>query len=285
MIIAEENFFIAGEKADEFRENSVYSEIMCGVQLNTGVTEASVDGAFDRLDDGLGICEKAKETFTEFFHENSYDVCCLPKGHSGKCLQTYDKFEYGKFGKKFLDCDQTPGGDNVFFFNRKKRCFPIQITKDQERKLRKEYGKDTLYRACIPIEFSSTNFGCATAMYDLAAVLTLQKGIINTIPDDIEFELRNHAEYLVEYYAEEFNIKITNEGYLCDWTSGQILEPELWHLEGQIQFGHVTPVKSDEYMTRGLNILPMTKIGNMVQGEMNVEEYKQDMRNRNAWLD
>ena len=285
MIIAEENFFIAGEKADKFRENSVYSETMCGAQLKTGVTGKSLIEAFDRLDDGLGICEKAKETFIEFFHENRYDVCCLPKGHSGKCLKTYDKFKFGKFGKKFSDCHQTPGADDVLFFNRKLRTFPIQITKDQERKLRELHGKQTKYRACIPIEFSSTNFGCATAMYDIAALMTLQKKVTHELPEDIEAELEKHAKYLIDYYAKEVGIKITNEGYLCDWTSGQILEPELWHQDGQIQFGHVTPVKSDEYMTRGLNVLPMTKLGNMVQGEMNVEEYKQDMRNRNAWLD
>jgi len=292
MIIAEENFFIAGEKADKFRENSVYSETMCGAQLKTGVTAISVTDAFKRLSKGLNVSEEAKKTFIEFFHKSRYDLCCLPKGHSGKCLRTYASLFPNYLKRKLSDCHTTPGNDDILFYNRAARAFPIQITKQQENNLRKEFGTSTKYRACVPIEFASTKFGCATAEFDIAALLTLRKvdtsdqflAITDYCPLDIKEGLKRHAEYLVEYYAKEFNIKITNEGYLCCWSNGQIFDPELWCQNGQIQFGHVIPVQSDEYMTRGLNVLPMTKEGNMMQGEKNPEEFKQSINKQSGWL-
>ena len=47
---------------------------------------------------------------------------------------------------------------------------------------------------------------------------------------------------------------------------------------GKIQFGHVVPVKSDEYMTRGLNIVPMTMEANTMQGDRTPEEFDE-------WID
>jgi len=196
----------------------------------------------------------------------------MPKGHKGKCCHSYKRFFPKQYANKFMDCKQAPGNmHKVFYKNRCGRVHPIQITKAYELELRLLHGKKTNYGACIPIEFASTRFGCATAEFDLAALLTRHKGIAETLPSDIKSVLDKHAEYLIEYYNKELGIYIEKEGYLCDWVTGKILEAEWWELDSRlnssIQFGHVIPVKSDEYMTRGLNIIPMTKRGNLIQGD------------------
>ena len=39
----------------------------------------------------------------------------------------------------------------------------------------------------------------------------------------------------------------------------------------QVQFGHVVPVKSDKYMTRGGNLLPITRGGNLMQSNRSIK--------------
>ena len=120
------------------------------------------------------------------------------------------------------------------------------------------------------------------AAFDFASLLTLQKGNVykkNFAPDIIS-KFQEHAEYLVKFYKETYNIRIVNdEGYLCDPWTLETLEQEWWNAKeksknrNQIQFCHVIPVCSDKYLTRGMNVIPMTRDTNYQQGDRSFPEF------------
>ena len=169
--------------------------------------------------------------------------------------------------------------DDILFKNRARRTYPVQVTKDQYTKLNAKYkwkGK-VLLKAGIPVENGGTNFTIATAHFDFAAVLMLQKGIRHNLPKDIEDSLVARSKEIVEELAEQKIYIIGKEGYLCDPVLGLTLEPEWYRIDdkrdpNQIQFGHIYPLRPDKYMTRGLNVLPITRRGNLIQSDTPLSE-------------
>ena len=112
-------------------------------------------------------------------------------------------------------------------------------------------------KAAIPTEFGGTNFTIATAHFDLAAILMLQR-VEHTLPKDIEEKLLDRAHDIVVEFKEQGITIVDADGNLRCPVSLETIEPE-WYLnrddDYQVQFGHVVPVKSDKYMTRGGNLL------------------------------
>ena len=63
--------------------------------------------------------------------------------------------------------------------------------------------------------------------------------------------------------------------------NGWTIEPEWYRIQDisddkgdlrQVQFGHVDPIRSDKYQTRGGNILPLTRSGNLLQSNSHVKD-------------
>lgn len=265
--------------AIEFQQDSPYKDLICGQPTSGGVGEKTFAEALDRVQD-IGISDAEIDFYTNFYEQHSQSICVLPKGHTGRCRCSYEPFFGKKFANKIKDCHTAPGADDVIFKNRCKRSFPVQVTKRQETLLRSEYNlkQKVKLKAGIPLENAGTSFTVATAQFDFAAILTLQKDVEYVMPADIEVALKNHAQNLVEQYKEQ-GIFITKDGYLCDPILGYTLEASWYTIDDdrspyQVQFGHVNPLRSDKFMTRGGNVLPITRRGNLIQSDTPLSEAK-----------
>ena len=272
-----EDLKIAVGDAVHFQENSIYNDRVCMKECSGGVQEKTFNKSIE------GISEYATpqdiEFYTNLYHQFTKPKCCLPKGHSGRCRSSFSTLFDEDFGNKIKDCDTTPGDDDILFKNRARRTYPVQVTKDQYTKLNAKYKwkGNVLLKAGIPVENGGTNFTIATAHFDFAAVLMLQKGIRHNLPKDIEDSLVVRSKEIVQELAEQKIYIIGKEGYLCDPVLGLTLEPEWYRIDdkrdpNQIQFGHIYPLKPDKYMTRGLNVLPITRRGNLIQSDTPLSE-------------
>lgn len=271
--------------AVEFENTSIYATVMCGKKLeSSGVQVETMAKAIDRLQD-IGLTEEEIDFYWNFYETHGKPRCCLPAGHSGKCQHLIGSYYVDKFVNKITDCTQAPGADDVIFKNRIARFFGVQLTKENEAILRKMYGlkQKKKYKAAVPVHQAGTGFTCATAAFDLAALTTLQYGIEykKDFAPAVLDAYKKHADYLVNYYKTEYNMTIVDdEGYLCDPWSLERLQPDWWNTDepddfNQIQFGHVFPVVSNRYMTRGLNLLPLTRETNSAQNKRSFPEFVQ----------
>ena len=110
---------------------------------------------------------------------------------------------------------------------------------------------------------------------------------------EMEAMVKRHAKYLIDYYKNhiEHPICITNDsGFLCALFLKQTY-PE-YSLEqfgsatgnaddndrSSIQFSHVKPVAGNEFMSRGLNVLFLTKAENTSMGTWSILEYKEKIK-------
>lgn len=276
MFVTEELRFAVAD-AEKFRQESIYNSLVCLKATTGGVKGKTFASALDRCSEY--ISEEDKEFYQNFFDNYSKSLCVLPKGHSGKCTCSYSKFFSERFSKKIKDCDTTPGDSDTLFKNRTRRSFPIQVTKNQYTVLNAKYKwkGNVLLKAATPAENAGTNFTIATAHFDFAAILLLQKGVEHKLPEDVEYKLLDRAQDVVDEYAQQGINIVDADGQLCDPVLGYTLQPEWYGIEdkrdpNQIQFGHVNPLRSDKYMTRGLNILPITRRGNLIQSDTPLSE-------------
>jgi len=256
------------------QEATVYSENMCGKL--TRARGIKLSELLPKLEffKSLGPTSSEILWVEEFLDKHSRARCCLPKGHAGPCMHKLDAAVPSSFKSKIADCHRTPG-DKGLFMNRAARHFPIQLL----RSARIQLGKvDTPF--AIPLEFSGTGFTTATAYFDWASLLTLQQGFVaNDFYSSHISKYREHAEFLARYYLSSYRLKIVNdEGYLCDPFTFETLKLQWWNEGHHIQFGHVLPVSDTEYRTRGMNIIPMTRETNMLQGDRPWTQFIEELK-------
>ena len=264
-------------EAQQFEKNETYTESMCLKPTKGGVGVKTFEKAIESAKEYM--TEEDIAFYRDFYKKYSAPKCVLPKGHSGPCSCSYSKFFTDKFAKKIKDCDTTPGDDDILFKNRARRIFPLQVNKKQYtvlNDLHKWKASNIKMKAGIPTEFGGTNFTIATAHFDFAAILLLQKGIEHKLPEDIEFKLLERAQQIVEEFESQ-DIDIVDEnGQLCCPVLGCTIEPEWYETDdknpNQVQFGHVEPIRSDKYMTRGGNVVPITRNGNLAQSDKSIHE-------------
>ena len=264
-------------EAQEFEKNEIYTESMCLKPTKGGVGVKTFEKAIESAKEYM--TEEDISFYRDFYKKYSAPKCVLPKGHSGPCSCSYSKFFADKFAKKIKDCDTTPGDDDILFKNRARRIFPLQVNKKQYtvlNDLHKWKASNIKMKAGIPTEFGGTNFTIATAHFDFAAILLLQKGIEHKLPEDIEYKLLERAQQIVEEFESQ-DIDIVDEnGQLICPVLGCTIEPEWYETDdknpNQVQFGHVEPIRSDKYMTRGGNVVPITRNGNLAQSDKSIHE-------------
>ena len=264
-------------EAQQFEnEDIIYHESMCLKPTSGGVKEKTFIEALQAAKKYMS--EEDIAFYRDCFNKNRKGRCVLPKGHKGRCRCTYEPFFDYKFAKKIRDCIQAAGNSDILFKNRCHRAFPIQVTKEQYTVLNELYkwkASNVKLKAAMPTEFGSTSFIVATAIFDFAAILMLQKGIEHKLPEDIEYKLLDRAQDIVVEFKKQ-GIRIVDEnGHLCCPIIQKTIEPEWYDNRDddfQIQFGHVNPVRSDKYMTRGGNLLPITRAGNTMQLDRTIPE-------------
>lgn len=259
-------------EAERFREESGYEDFMCLKSLGGGVKESTFREALAKISD---YCTSADEKFyVEFYEKHSKPLCALTKGHKDRCSASLLTYFDEKFQIKIKDCDTTPGDDDILFKNRARRYFPIQVTKSNYTTLNAKYGwkGKVLLKAAVPTENAGTSFTVATSIFDFSAVLMLQKGITHSLPSDMSKKLHARGISIVESLTRRGIFIVDKDGRLCDAVLGCTLEPEWYGIEDkrdpyQVQFGHIEPLRPDLYMTRGMNVLPVTRRGNLIQSD------------------
>lgn len=265
----------AVSEAEKFREESEYEELICLNEVaRSGVKIGTLKSSFKKCSHIL--TEEDKEFYTKFWEKHSSkSLCCLPKGHSGKCYSSYDSLFEQQFAKKIHDCIQAPGNSDIMFKNRCKRNYPVQVTKRQyvaiNDKFKLKANKADL-KSAIPVENGGTAFTVATALFDFASLMMLQKGIVHSLSEDIEYKLLDRSQDIVSYLYNKGVYIVDNNGHLCDAILGYTIEPEWYTIEDersdyQIQFGHIDPLRPDKYMTRGKNVIPLTRRANSMQSD------------------
>tara|TARA_B100000131_G_scaffold211598_1_gene203453 strand:+ start:316 stop:1197 length:882 start_codon:yes stop_codon:yes gene_type:complete len=277
MTFVTEDLRTAVTEAEEFEnEDIIYHESMCLKPTSGGVKEKTFIEALQAAKKYMS--EEDIAFYHDCFNKNRKSRCVLPKGHKGRCRCSYETFFTDKFAKKIHDCVQAAGNSDILFKNRSHRAFPIQVTKEQYTVLNELYkwkASNVKLKAAMPTEFGSTSFIVATAIFDFTAILMLQKGIEHELPEDIESKLLDRAKDIVKEFKQQ-GIRIVDEnGYLCCPIIQKTIEPEWYDNRDddfQIQFGHVNPVRSDKYMTRGGNLLPITRAGNTMQLNRTISE-------------
>ncbi len=259
-------------EAEEFQKNSEYKDLICLKPTNGGVKESTFKTALKAISP---YCTKSDIEFYEhFYQKHSSPLCVFPKGHSEKCSGSLNSFFDENFQLKLKDCDTTPGDDDILFKNRARRIFPVQVTKAQYTVLNAKYKwkGNVALKAAIPAENAGTSFTIATSIFEFASILLLQKGISHSLPSKVHKFLYARAQEVAGKLAKRSIYIVDRDGYLCDAVLGCTLEPEWYGIEDkrdpyQIQFGHIDPLRGDRYMTRGMNVLPVTRRGNLIQSD------------------
>lgn len=267
-------------EAEQFRKESEYKNLICLNEVSgSGVHESTLNSSLQRCSSLL--TEGDRQFYKKFWENHSKrSLCCLPKGHSGKCYSSWDSFFAPQFSKKIHDCIQAPGNSDILFKNRCKRNYPVQITKKQYTIINNNHklkANQANLKAGIPVENGGTSFTVATALFDFAALLMLQKGIEHSLPESIEYKLLDRAQDIVHHLKQEGVNIVDKNDQLCDAVLGYTLEPEWYTIEDerspfQIQFGHVNPLRADKYMTRGKNVIPLTRRANLIQSDTPLSE-------------
>ena len=150
-------------------------------------------------------------------------LCVLPKGHLGRCSCFPKIFITGALTKKIdgktdTCIFSTPGADDYIFKNRVTRLFPIALTNEQERELRKPQGEKL--KCAIPLKEQSTPFMIATALIDWMTY-TMNVDEINQYInfnscDYISYQnsnsMINHKNFLIWYFNSHNRIVFNNTG-------------------------------------------------------------------------
>ena len=94
-----EDLKTAVAEAEEFEKNSKYKDLICGKYMKgSGVQPKTFAEKLERLKPYLS--EEDIVYYRNFYDKHSTGVCCLPKGHSGPCMNRMDSLIIGDFKKK-----------------------------------------------------------------------------------------------------------------------------------------------------------------------------------------
>jgi len=262
-----------------------YKEHMCCKKISSSYRS---DVLTKSLQNGrpYGLSFQDEKRYKSLANKWDYSVCCLPKGHAGRCEKNYASFFADRYSVKFGDCLQAPGADDIIFKNRTRRTYPVIVERAQESRIRQKYNMKSKAKtkAAIPSEQASSPFLCATAAFDFAGLLTLQYdpagvyGKYELDPCTMQ-AIKVHGKRLIKAYKDNYNMHIVDgDGFLCDPFTLKKHLPEYWtsvdrKSPHQIQFGHIAPIKANKFMTRGMNVFPLTRETNIRQGDRSFSEF------------
>ncbi len=259
---------------------SSYENVLCCKPVGR-ITKRVVDVAFSKLDEVCTI----KETLDEIHQQSRINICCLPKGHSGKCSYTFYKklFKNQNISNKLDWLLSTPGNNDFIFKNRHTRLFPIRLSDEMEKSLR---NKDKKLKCAIPLKDSSNPEMIASAILDFLTLIFNVKDIDTYIDIKNEYYqciqkiVKNHKKNMIDYYKNYNRILFDNNGHTICPITGQTLDINDFFLKldhpNAIQLGHVEPRCCDTYTIRGRNVLLMSRDGNRIIGDNSFLE--------NSWL-
>lgn len=255
------------------REWGYYETLMCCKEVDRK-TDKTVKIAYEALRAETEITD----TLEEVLAVQKAKLCCLPKGHGGKCTCNVHTTI---FNNKTISCKMewiysTPGNNDFVFKNRSHRLFPIRLSDTMEKEIR---NKDKKLKCAIPLKDASTPEFLVSAYIDYLTLLLNVKGIDKYLNKECAHYkmmlpvITAHKTHMAQYYKKHNKHIFETEGYSVCPVLGNIIESS--HLlEGRdhpdgIQLGHVQPRSCHEYTIRGGNVLLMSRDGNRIIGDYN----------------
>jgi hypothetical protein len=220
--------------------------------------------------------------------EEQYALCVLPPGHKGNCNRIPNIFKKNDTTDKLIasinhSIYTTPGNDDIVYKNRASRLFPVVLCGTEEKKIR---DKKINKKCAIPLKEASTPENNRNACIDWYTFIVNIKGIDEHLDTtkplfkEIMNMLDKNKKHLIKVYSPR---KIFDEdGYTmcvitqktCDIKDFSDISRDnrTIILDTDIQLGHNEP-RSDSYISiRGENLLPMTRIGNIIIGDKKFTE-------------
>jgi hypothetical protein len=267
-----------------------YKNNFCLKKSKTGIREDTVKSSVENL---VKCCVsnniKLKEDdIHKVIKIIDFQQCCvLPKNHDGKCC---NNLPWTKIMKKNTNnhitmlgwVGSTPGNDGHIYKNRASRIFPIRLSYDVGKKLK---NKEVKYKCAIPLKDSSTPLMLATCYIDITSYLLRVRHFdelyLTTISEHdkqiMHVYYKTHFLYLKNYYEElnRYLYKDNNTHTRCCVTGHLIDVKDLIKDvtdDESIQFGHVEPISEINIMTKGQNVVLMTRRGNLILGNNNFLE-------------
>lgn len=227
-------------------------------------------------------------------------ICVKEKNHKGKCSNLpYLPKEY-KFGKipkenrdplkvgvngiiaKIKDPVNNPGGDSCPLQNRGgSRNNITMFDKSSEKDLRqyaKDKKKETYFTNLgIRLSMGATKYMIATAIIDMFAMIYFTKDAkeLFKIPKNFEDLLTQRWEELKTLHLNDGLIIFDRNNNLQDPIDHRTIEITDYgvghtNLNG-IQFGHIKPIREDKFMTRGGNVMPLSRGSNLKQSNSDLK--------------
>lgn len=280
MNIVTNNNISALNEANDFQENSGYSDLMCGKFIKK-IDIPTIETALEKLK-SIGISKEDIDFYRHFQDLHSNALCFLPVGHRGRCHQHPAKWFEKEFVNKLKDCWLMSGNDDILYKNRCHRYYPIHIDSDTETRLKLEYklkSEDIKLRAAAPLKFGATGFLAATAYFDMVGILMFQRGInLNKFPSHLIDSFCEHGKRVFKKFNNDTKFRmIDDDEFLCDPLFGKTFELSFYNKlerkpDDAIEFGHINPVRDDEYMTRGGNIFLISRSSNLIQSDTDFKD-------------
>jgi hypothetical protein len=271
------DFIACQEHAANWEETHmhVYSEIMCLKDTTDRSRTNVIHEAFNNLKAFI------TNTIEDVISRRKTHVCVRRKGHSGKCATGDNSAHIKKIiiSKEVLNKISylyiTPGNDDVVYKNRSSRLFPIALSAALESVIR---NKNIKLKCAIPLSEASTPWMIATNYLDYMTLLLNVKGI-DILVDVDSNEYKEIAEMtgihklkMIDYFAQ-YNRKLFDaDGYTICPVTRILLTAEQFTItdrisHNSIQLGHVIPRSNTQYTIRGMNVLFMTRRGNLILGD------------------
>lgn len=231
----------------------------------------------------LGYLTENESSFLEEINIEGFQdcVCMKERNHQGPCSKTpYKPIGSDKTVKgiiqKITDPFNNPGGDPNPLQNRGgSRNGLIQLDNLTEKSIRqknKDIGiKEENKNLGIRLSMGSSKYMMALAYLDMVACVYHVKDAkkLFDLPHGFEKIVEQRWEELKLYYDSKRLPIFNNNNFLQDPILQIPIELD-WFGKGHedlmgVQFGHVDPISENKWMTRPLNVLPITRKSNLIQ--------------------
>lgn len=274
---------------------------LCGQELASDKSQRlTLDDRIGKLKQFYPLTAEDETRIISLYESEGFSlsgVCCMPKGHKGKCKNNpwkkrkvlegspEAKIQSG-FVQKITAGSTNDGGDYGAMNRSGNRWWPIQANREIIKEVKKNIvtkkatSKQNIF---VRQNLASGPYMAVLANFDMLAQCSQVEGFYNFF--DVDFTMRKilkqRFDDLVKYYADQ-NIKIAkNEKPKCPLTHVLF---ETWMFgkgsedDNGVQFGHVEPKVHDEYMSKPYNVCLITREGNSWQGNRSVAATFERMR-------
>lgn len=274
---------------------------LCGQELASDKSQRlTLDERIAKLKQFYPLSKEDEDRIISLYEVEGFSlsgVCCMPKGHRGKCKNNpwkkrkvqaetpAAKIQSG-FVQKITAGSTNDGGDYGAMNRSGNRWWPIQANREIIKNVKKkivESKSSSKQNIFVRQNLASGPYMAVLANFDMLSQCAQVEGFYNYFEIDQQMQkiLKQRFDDLVSYYAER-SIKIAKDGKPKCPLTHTIFEPWMFGKgsddDNGVQFGHVEPKVHDEYMSKPYNVCLITREGNSWQGNRSISATFDRMR-------